>query len=326
MNTSEILLAKSIESVTLAIELYNKPLIKYRTESVVILLVNSWENLLKALIRKKKWAKIYDKKTDSSKPFDECLECVKSNLGKAYSSDWYESTKILYKERCKIIHYHKGLALVDYSIIQANILFLKDFVQTHFNKSIVKDKNWYVLPIASEIPFTDFDFIKHTSSLRKISPEIKNYIEKVVKIHDQQTNVPSGKGVLMNVRVSLENVSRIKNADVVTGVDNQGGKTKVLIEQNIKLSNTGKEIQIKEFKEKLEKYKYHHRDILKTSGKIQGHTQKAFNAFMKKIRDNPAIAFNWANFSPIFPMKISDKYTYTEDILEEYEKYLRNNP
>jgi len=325
LTTSEILLAKSIESVTLAIELYNKPLIKYRTESVVILLVNSWENLLKALIRKKKWAKIYNKKTDSSKPFDECLECVKSNLGKTYSSDWYESTNILYKERCKIIHYHKGLSLVDYSIIQANILFLKDFVQTHFNRSIVKDKNWYVLPIASEIPFTDFDFIKHTSSLRKISPEIKNYIEKVIKIHDQQTNTALSKGVLMNVRVSLENVSRIKYADMVTGVDNQGGKTKVLIEQNIKLSNTGKEVQIKEFKEKLEKYKYHYRDVQEASKKIQGHTHRAFTAFMKKIRDNSTIAFNWGTFSQIFPMKIADKYTYAEEILGEYQKYLRNN-
>jgi len=47
MTISQNLLSKSIESITLAIELYNKPLIKYRRESVVILMINSW--LLKIL-------------------------------------------------------------------------------------------------------------------------------------------------------------------------------------------------------------------------------------------------------------------------------------
>ena len=42
------LLGKSIEAITMAIEIYNKPLTKYRSETSIILIVNAWKAALKA--------------------------------------------------------------------------------------------------------------------------------------------------------------------------------------------------------------------------------------------------------------------------------------
>jgi len=327
MTISENLLSKSIESITLAIELYNKPLIKYRTESVVILIINSWENLLKSLIKKENWAKIYDKRKDESKPFNDCLECVKSNLGKSYSDDWYESTKLLYEKRCKIIHYNndnKDLALIDYMIIQSNIILFKDFVQKFFGKSIIKDKNWYILPIASELPYTEFDFIKNTSSLKKISPEIKSYIERVINIHSKQIMSSENKGILVNVKVSLENVKKVKNADMVVGIENNNGNAKINLSNGLHLSDTGRDVKIQEITEVLQKYKYHYKDVSKVARSLENHTQQKYNQFMQKIRENKSVAFNWGTFSSIFPMKITNKYTYTEGVIDQYKKYLKS--
>lgn len=324
MTIPENLLSKSIESITLAIELYNKPLIKYRTESVVILVINSWENLLKALIKKEKWAKIYDKNKDEAKPFKECLECVKSNLGNSYSDDWYESTKLLYEERCKIVHFYKGkgLEIIDYMMIQSNIIHFKDFVQKHFGKSIVKEKNWYILPIASELPYTDFDFIKSTSALKKTNPEIKSYIERVINVHSKQIASPLNKGVLINIKVSLENVKNIKKADGIFAIDNESEK-RTSLDSGLKLSDDGRGVRIQEVTEALQKYKYHYKDIFNVARKVGGHSQKKYQQFMKEIANkDKRIAFNWGTFSDIFPMKISDKYTYADGIIEKYKKYV----
>jgi len=322
MNISDNLLSKSIESITLAIELYNKPLIKYRTESVIVLIINSWENVLKALIQKNSWAKIYNRKKDESKPFDECIECVKTQLGKKYNDDWYESTILLYKERCKIIHFYKELNVIDYMIIQSNIILFKDFVQSFFGKSIIKDKNWYILPIGTELPYTDFDFIKKTSALKNLHPEIKSYLQKVVDTHSKQIKLYKNKGILVNVKVSLENVKRVKKSDLIVGVDSNFGKTKISLAQRVKLSDQGRSVKIKEITDALKKYKYHHKDVLSAVNKLDGYSMSNFNKFMKDIKANENVSFNWSIFSNVFSMKIYGKYTYAEDIVKEYIKYL----
>lgn len=49
---AELLLARSQEAFLIAVELYNRPTITYRTESCSILLCNAWELMLKARIVK----------------------------------------------------------------------------------------------------------------------------------------------------------------------------------------------------------------------------------------------------------------------------------
>jgi len=50
-----------------AIEIYNKPQIEYRDECFLILLVNAWELLLKAILSKNKQSIFYFKKTTVAK-------------------------------------------------------------------------------------------------------------------------------------------------------------------------------------------------------------------------------------------------------------------
>lgn len=107
----------------MAIEIYNKPLVKYRTETVTILVINAWENCLKSIILKNAWGKVYNYKTGESKPFEDCIANVKSNLGKKFSDSWVDSIDVLYKHRCNVIHYHRSLDVIDYMLIQQNIFF-----------------------------------------------------------------------------------------------------------------------------------------------------------------------------------------------------------
>lgn len=74
------LLKKSNESFLLALELFNKPTIAYRTESFAILFTNAWELLMKAYIYEKSQGRklsIFRRKRPKqrreSMSFDECL-------------------------------------------------------------------------------------------------------------------------------------------------------------------------------------------------------------------------------------------------------------
>lgn len=68
---------KSFESFALAIEVYNKPLVTYRIEAFLILIINSWELLLKAIIvRTKGESAIFRQDENKSLSISESLEVL----------------------------------------------------------------------------------------------------------------------------------------------------------------------------------------------------------------------------------------------------------
>jgi len=319
MSVNSKLVSKSIESILLAIELYNKPLITYRTDAVIVLLINSWESLLKALILKNKWAKI---SINNEKKFLECVECVHSNLGKSYPDDWYASIKILYDERCKIIHFNKDLILIDYMLIQSNILLFKKFAETLLDKDVTKKVGWMVMPLGFDVPYTEFDFLNNKTTVSKSSLSVRNFFEKMSFFHNEQLAKGSN-GILLNVDITMQNVNRIDSADFVVGIKKESD-INFNYTNSVKLTNTGRETRIKEITDALSVYYLHYKQVMKECKKIEGHTQEKLNDFMKKIgKSNESISFDWSKFSHIFPMKITKKYTFSDIIYSEYKKYIR---
>lgn len=78
---AELLLARSQEAFLIAVELYNRPTITYRTESCSILLCNAWELMLKARIVKTagEQALYLPGPTKRTKSMGECLGIVITN-------------------------------------------------------------------------------------------------------------------------------------------------------------------------------------------------------------------------------------------------------
>lgn len=80
-STAERLVDKSIEVFLLAIEIYNKPTIKYRVEGFALFVVNAWELMLKAhLINKKGEDSIYFKDNqERTIPLSSCIKEIFTN-------------------------------------------------------------------------------------------------------------------------------------------------------------------------------------------------------------------------------------------------------
>lgn len=75
---SELLKYKSLHAMTAAIEIYNKPIFKYKIESFVILFINAWELLLKAILidRESERAIFYDDKKERTLSITDALKKV----------------------------------------------------------------------------------------------------------------------------------------------------------------------------------------------------------------------------------------------------------
>lgn len=80
-NITTKLLDKSKEAFSLAIEIYNKPTIKYRVEGFAFFICNAWELMLKAhLIKTKGYSSIYYKnKSDRTISLSDCIKEVFTN-------------------------------------------------------------------------------------------------------------------------------------------------------------------------------------------------------------------------------------------------------
>lgn len=81
MTTSELLLAKSKEAFLLAIEIYNKPTIKYRAEGFAMFMVNAWELMLKAHLvdRDGESAIYYSDNKDRTISLENCIRKIFTN-------------------------------------------------------------------------------------------------------------------------------------------------------------------------------------------------------------------------------------------------------
>ncbi|MFZ2167482.1 MAG: DUF3644 domain-containing protein [Minisyncoccia bacterium] len=316
------LLDKSLEAMTMAIEIYNKPLVRYRTETSIILIINAWENVLKALIKKNDWAKLYIAKTNWYKPFDECLECVKANRS-GLMDDAYQSIKLLYEKRCRVIHYHKSIEVLDYMAIQANILFFKDFVAKNFNRSILKDKTWYILPIGTDVPFTEFDFINYSSAVKNAPKDVLNYVRDVVSMQNALLD-SNKKGILLSIKVNLSNVNRINDADIRVGIDNSKEES-LSIEGILKISEQGKPvtISVEAFNKMKDMYPFTYDNVriacwAKAKQKVN---QQKFHEYLNRCKLDQSLSINWKNIvkSLGLPFSAPNKYMYKQKVIDDFK-------
>lgn len=75
----ENMLDKSKEAFSLAIEIYNKPTIKYRVEGFAFFICNAWELMLKAYLIKNNVSIYYKNKPDRTISLSECVKKVFTN-------------------------------------------------------------------------------------------------------------------------------------------------------------------------------------------------------------------------------------------------------
>ena len=142
---------RAVNSLVLAIELFNRPHDRGRAEGVLILLHHAFEMLLKAII-KKKTGIVHDKRERNTYGFDKCLEIAQSRI-KVISADERAALSILDAHRDTAVHYYQEISEdLLYLQAQAAATLFDDLLSRVFKEKLADRIPERVLPISTRPP------------------------------------------------------------------------------------------------------------------------------------------------------------------------------
>jgi hypothetical protein len=145
------LLDKSIESLTLAIELFNRPTEVARTHGVLILMQHAFEMLLKACILQLTGS-IHDREQRYTYGFDRCLAVATEQL-KIISSDERATLSILDAQRDQAAHYYVEMSEdILYVHAQSGVTLFNEILKKAFGVILSERLPSRILPVSTRPP------------------------------------------------------------------------------------------------------------------------------------------------------------------------------
>lgn len=145
------MLQNGIDSLTLAIELFNRPSEQARTHSVLMLLQHAFEMLLKAAILQQTGS-IHDTEKKYTYGFDRCLNVAEQQL-KIVSSDERATLSILDAQRDQATHYYLLMSEdVLYVHAQSAVTLFSALVKRFFNITLSERLPGRILPVSTRPP------------------------------------------------------------------------------------------------------------------------------------------------------------------------------
>jgi len=224
------LLANSKSAMVGAIEIYNKPRFDYRDEVFVILLMNAWELLLKAIVSKSGARIYYPKKR--GEPY-RTLTCRDAFWRAANSKLWPKSIAIqavdanielLSTYRDSAVHFYnnKQFSTLIYSLAQTSILNYRDVASQVFEKDIADEISWRIMPLGIENPIDPIKFMKNNSKEGAQSRAVQDFLAFLKEKTDAlESDGIDTERLLTVFDVSLQSIKKIDKADIVVGVTSE---------------------------------------------------------------------------------------------------------
>jgi hypothetical protein len=225
------LVENSIEAMYCAIELHNKPILKYRYETCTILIINAWELLLKAYLYSiEKDKNIIKYLKQSLKEQQKTLD-TRINDNSVELKAWFnalvdriftwkenrvilENLKYINKLRNDFIHaYIEELNPILFGLICKNIIEYQNFIKKFFKKDLSKHSNLVLLPIWFSAPVNIVDYLSSWANIRtsKIVKEIFD-ITKRLEANDITDSI------LVNFHISMNTANKVSNPDLLVSI------------------------------------------------------------------------------------------------------------
>lgn len=208
-----------------AIEIYNKPQIKYRDECSTILLVNAWELLLKAILSKNRQRVYYPKKRNEPYRTLSVQDVLLKARGYFPSHIPYEpvaqNISMLVTYRNNAIHFYnqRGFGVVIYGLAQTSIINFRDLMYSIFNIDIASEMTISLLPLSFGAQPDPIEFLQQT----RANPPRNKAVAQFLREISQSTRELEAQNLdttrfLTVFTVSLKSVKKVSSADVVVAV------------------------------------------------------------------------------------------------------------
>ena len=279
MNMSDHLFVNAEEALMSAIEIYNKPIFNYKFQSCIILLINAWELLMKAIICNKDGEKAIWSDDKHTIFFTDCMDKMLKINANFISPSTKENLLILYDIRNNFTHFYcENVNTVLYSLISKAV---DEFIQLAATNFTLKNKellSMQYLPLFFNIKRTTFQEIKTMHNSK--DDYIKSIADRIINFANTHKNFES---LLYNVDINLQTIKNISNADIIVGINKDSNLT-INLEKKFQLGNKkDKGLQkVTLSDEEIDKlYAYSYEDLM--SLKVKG-KYKEIQQFIKYIR------------------------------------------
>ena len=287
------LLTHSVAALGAAVDIYNRPNMKYREESFVILLVNAWELLLKGVLSKHKRRIYYSKKPGQpyrSLSISDALTRSEPMFPQevAYRPT-SENLRLLIQYRDSAIHFYNrpGMGSLIYGLAQTATVNYRDVVQAVFDRDVADDITLSLFPLSIASPVDPVEFLRKKSASTKSGP-IEEFTRQVRELVSSLEADGQDTGRLFTTfSVHLRSTKKISSADFVVGVDGSGGSGHVLVNRSVDPNKT---------------HRYRESDILGRKGVHEGMNLKVggikigqhqFRALVKAYDARSKIEYCW---------------------------------
>lgn len=218
-----------------AIEIYNKPQTTYREQVVTVLVVNAWELILKAALRKAKKNIFYKKKRGEDYRSLSLEHCV-ADMDKyrlwpeTIDGDGVRANlKVLTDYRNKTIHLYvtDDLNTILYMFLQQSIVNYRDFVLDVFGKDLADDITWTLLPLAASTPSDAIRSLR-VDAKKGSAQVVEDFLNNLRSIVGKAEEAGADMGRIAIVQeYNLQSGKKISRADLEVAID-QGAATTIV--------------------------------------------------------------------------------------------------
>jgi hypothetical protein len=233
-------LRENAQSALLAgIEVYNKPRFAYRDEVVVILLLNAWELLLKAVVSKSGQGIFYRKRRNE--PY-RSLSLTDAMAKAENASTWpasvsamavRENLAALSTYRDNAVHFYNepGFEGVIYSLAQTAIINFKDVLSETFGADLTEEITWHLLPLGVRSPIDPIEFLNGRGTADKErSLPVQAFLVELGESARRLEAAQVDTGRLMTVmNVHLQSTKKVQSSDVVVGISSSPEVESVIV-------------------------------------------------------------------------------------------------
>lgn len=324
------LIKNSIAAYFAAIEIHNKPNIAYRYETVTLLMMNAWELVLKAYVKKYIKSRSIFTEDGHTIPADKALDYVnehrnsiKANSFTAIKKNIEEITKY----RNKITHFYcEQLEPYIFMLIARSALNYVDFVKAQFAKDIMVDEGLFIMPLGFKLPFRPEDFLSNKVAKYAASEEAKDFIQDIVNVIKSLKEEGIEDSIVLGFDIYFESVKKASNSDILAAITTIDAADATFAKiTNVRLTNDpNAQIFNMSDQEFRANWKYTHADLSNwCKENISGFKQGTiFNTIKKKMKDDINYVYTRRLDSNNTKSASQDFYTdfALEKIRMEYER------
>lgn len=309
-----------------AIEIHNKPNIPYRYETTTLLMMNAWELVLKAYVRKYIKGKSIFEDNGHTIQFKTALAYVAEHINAQKPKSFTaikENLEAIEAYRNNIVHfYNEQLEPYIFMLVAKAATNYVDFLKKYFTKDIMADEGLFILPLGFKLPFLPQDFLSKKAAAKLDSPEAKAFMDLIIKKTQSLQERGIEDSIVVGFNIYLESLKTATNSDIIAAITTADqADTTIAQVRRVQIVNDkgAAKVQLSDI-DILAQYPLSHQELIsKCRERIPGFkANPEFYKILAPLRQNTTLAFGRSNNPK--SKKPQKTFFYREPIVEEIRK------